>query len=71
MNKDLGDIKTFLKSEDPEKLTDMMLANNIKTRCYHDYRIVFDGKFWFAWFEMDLNDLINEKMNDVRNGKGQ
>ena len=69
LNKDLGDIKSFLKSKKPEKLTDLMLENNIKTRCYHDYRIVFADGFWYAWYEIDINDLIREKMNNVTKSK--
>lgn len=71
MNKDIGNIKSFLKSKDPKKLTDLMLENNIKTKHYHDYRIIFADGFWYAWYEIDINDLLKEKMDDVRNTKGQ
>lgn len=71
MNKDIGNIKSFLKSKDPKKLTDLMLENNIKTRAYHDYRIVYADGFWFAWFEVDINDILAEKLNNVRISKGQ
>lgn len=64
-NKDLGDIKTFLKSKSPGKLTDLMLENNIKTKAYHDYKIIHADGFWYAWFEMDINLLLTEKYKDV------
>jgi hypothetical protein len=65
MQKDLGNIKSFLKHKKPEKLTDLMLENNIKTRCYHDYRIVYADGFWYAWYEVDINEFLREKMSDV------
>ena len=69
MNKDIGNIKSFLKHKDATKLTDLMIENNIKTRCYHDYKIIYAEGFWYAWFEVDINDLIKEKLNGI--GKRQ
>ena len=71
MNKDIGNIKSFLQSKDPKKLTDLMLENNIKTRCYHDYRIIHADGIWYAWFEVDINDILTEKLNNVRISKRQ
>lgn len=70
MTKDMGNIKAFLKHKNPAKLTDLMLENNLKTKRYHDYRIIFADGFWYAWFEIDINDLLQEKLNDVRKRKG-
>jgi hypothetical protein len=69
MNKDVGNIKTFLKHQDPKKLTDMMLENNVKTRNYYNYTIIYANGFWFAWFEIDINDLLTEKLNNVGKSK--
>ena len=71
MNKDIGNIKSFFKHKNPVKLTDLMLENNIKTKHYHDYRIIYAEGFWYAWFEIDINDLLTEKMNNVRINEGQ
>lgn len=69
--RDMGSVKTFLFHKDPAKLTGLMLANNIKTSCYHDYRIVFADGLWYAWFEVDLNDILSGKAaHDVRGDKG-
>lgn len=70
MTKDIGNIKSFLKHKNPTRLTDLMLENNLKTKCYHDYRIVFAEGFWYAWFEVDINDILTEKIKNVRNSKG-
>lgn len=70
MKKDIGNIKSFIKHKNPAKLTDLMLENNIKTKHYHDYRIIFADGIWYAWFEIDINDLLTEKINNVRNSKG-
>ena len=70
MHKDIGNIKAFLKHKNPTKLTDIMLENNLKTKHYHDYRIVFAEGFWYAWYEIDINDLLTEKMKDVRKRQG-
>lgn len=70
MSKDLGDIKTFLKHKSPDKLTELMLANNVKSKKYHDYVIIFDGTSWFAWYEIDINEYIDRNRTDGRNGKG-
>lgn len=69
MNKNLGWIKSFLKAKKPEKLMDLMLENNLKMKAYHDYDIIFDGQNWFAWFDVDINNLINEKVNVERKGQ--
>jgi hypothetical protein len=51
-------------------MVDLMLENNLKTKHYHDYRIIFADGMWYAWFEIDINDLLQEKLNDVRKRKG-
>jgi hypothetical protein len=70
MHKNSGNIKSFLKHKNPNKLTDLMLENNLRTKSYHDYRIVFAEGFWYAWYEIDINDLLTEKMKDVRKRQG-
>jgi hypothetical protein len=71
MQKTLGHIKLFLKAKKPEILQDLMLQNNIKTSCYHDYRIMNVDGFWYAWYEMDANALIEEKFRNVDSNKRQ
>lgn len=62
--KNLGYIKFFLKAKTPELLQEMMLQNNLKTSCYHDYKIMYVEKFWFAWYELDAQNLIEEKLKN-------
>lgn len=50
-------IPNFLKASSPESLRLLCLKNNAKTGKYHKYEIIFDGKFWFAWFYSDVFDF--------------
>lgn len=70
MIKNIGHIKSFLKHKNPSELTKLMLKNNVKTGCYHDYVIVFAEGLWYAWYEIDLNDIIQENTDDIRGSKG-
>lgn len=60
-----GFIKAFLKAKDPKKLMDLMLENNVKKRAYHKYDVVYADGFWFAWYEVDINNFLSEKVKDV------
>lgn len=66
IKKDINWIKAFLKSKTAEGLQNLMLENNLKRKCYHDYQIIFTGTNWYAWFEMPLDDVIMEKVNVQR-----
>ena len=71
MMKDMGHVLTFLKSKDPNELSKLMIDNNSKKNSYHGYTIIFADGFWYAWFEVDINDILSEKIKDVRISKGQ
>lgn len=66
MNKDINTIKAFLKARTAEELQELMLQNNIKTRAYHDYRIIYTGTNWYAWFESQVDDYIKDKLDVKR-----
>lgn len=67
MQKNLDDVKYFLKAKKPESLQVLMIQNNIKTGKYHDYRIVFAEGFWFAWYEDSANDFLKKEVERVTN----
>ena len=42
-----------------------MLNNNIKRKSWHNYQIVFDGKYWFAWYHADLSEPTGQELEQV------
>jgi hypothetical protein len=54
-----------LKATSPKQLERLMLQNNLKRKCWHRYQIVFDGKSWFAWFDVDLSGAYNQEINEI------
>jgi hypothetical protein len=69
MSKNELTIKDFVKAKTPEELQKKMLLNSIKTKAYHDYRIIFANGFWYAWFEMNADELISFEMNNLTKAK--
>ena len=65
--KSMGHVLTFLKHKKPEKLTELMLQNNVQKKAYHGYTIVFSEGFWYAWYEVDINDLMSETIKNESN----
>lgn len=62
-------VPVYLESKTPEALKLKMLANNIKRRCYHEYRIVHDGSNWFAWYEVEADEVLQkefERLNELK-----
>lgn len=62
MTKKITHIKAFLKATKPEGLKLLMLRNNFDTSCYHDYVITHDGASWFAWYEVDAENLYTDEI---------
>jgi hypothetical protein len=42
-----------------------MLQNNLKRQAWHTYQIVYDGKAWFAWYQVDLSGAYNQEIKEV------
>lgn len=64
MSKTLNDIKYFLKSKTAKGLQLEMYKNNIKTRAYHDYRVIYADGYFYAWFENAAQNFEKEALND-------
>lgn len=58
-------IPRYLKAATPQGLEKAMFKNNVKRRAFHDYKIVFDGKAWFAWYYADVSGTYNQEINEV------
>jgi hypothetical protein len=54
-----------LKAASPKQLERLMLKNNLQRKCWHRYQIIFDGKAWFAWFDVDLSGAYNQEINEI------
>jgi len=65
--KQITDCKDYLKAKTPEGLKVLMIKNNLKTNKYHDYRIIHDGSFWFAWYEFDATSIIDKETSRALN----
>lgn len=55
----------FLVANTPKGLEAAMLKNNVKRQRYHRYQIVFDGRKWFAWYDVDLSGSYNQEINEI------
>ena len=60
MTKKPSHVKHYLKAKSPEILKALMLKNSIDRKCYFDYVIMHDGSNWFAWYEWDSENLIEQ-----------
>lgn len=54
----------FIKAIKPEGLRKLMVQKNINDGIIYSYQIIFDGKFWYAWF----NEKIDKVLEDSANG---
>lgn len=68
MSKDQNNAKNYLKAKSAEGLKILMIRNNLSTASYHDYRIMHDGKDFYAWFEFDASEIIKAETDKVLNG---
>lgn len=46
------------------------MLNSVKKDRYFKYQILFDGKFWFAWYEENASDSLQAdiKAKEVLDG---
>lgn len=48
-------VADFVKAETPEKLRDLLIRRNLTTKTQTQViNIVWDGKFWVAWYYRDI-----------------
>lgn len=69
MIKQPSDCKDYLKAKSAEGLKILMIRNNLQKNAYHNYEIIHDGSFWYAWFEFDAEKLIQQEAEKVANIK--
>jgi hypothetical protein len=55
-------LPSYVKAKTPEGLKNLCMQNSIKKDRYFKYQIVFDGKFWFAWYEEDASDSLSAEI---------
>jgi hypothetical protein len=51
-------LPNYVKAKTSQGLKALCAENSIKKDRYYKYQIVFDGKFWFAWYEEDATDSL-------------
>lgn len=69
MEKTVSIIKSYVKAKTPEGLKLAMIKNNVDTNSYYSYSIIFDGSFWFAWFDFDASKMIEQETQKALSGK--
>jgi hypothetical protein len=62
----IDNIPHFLRAKTPEALRKAMLRNNVKWGLIFDYyQIVFDGKNWFAWYQMNAVESMQDELKEM------
>ena len=62
----ITNVPHFLVARSPMGLRNAMLKNNIKHGLIFDYyQIIFDGKNWIAWFQLDAVDSMQEEIREA------
>ena len=50
MKVNLKRVPNFIRAASPSGLRRLCLKRNMQDNIEHRYDIVYDGKYWFAWF---------------------
>lgn len=59
----ITNIPHFISARTPQGLRRLMLKNNVKHGLvFNYYQIVFDGKKWYAWFQLDAEISFKEEI---------
>lgn len=62
----ITNIPHFLKAGSPEGLRRLMLRNNMRWgMIFNYYQIIFDGKNWFAWYQLDAVDALSDELKEM------
>ena len=56
----ITNIPHFLSARSPQGLRRLMLRNNVKHGLIFDYKIMFDGSKWYAWYQLDAVEGFRE-----------
>ena len=64
-------IKTFLVAKSAKELEKKMLQNSIKLKAYVPYHIVFANNEWYAWYEIEMDQLFQGELDVINKRKGQ
>lgn len=59
-------IKRHIRASSASNLEIEMLRNNLKNNTFYQYDIIFDGKYWYAWFlkEQDVMEAAKEGVKE-------
>lgn len=62
-------LPNYVKAKTAEGLKTLCAVNSVKKDRYFKYQIIFDGKFWYAFYEEDATDLIQSeiKASEINN----
>jgi hypothetical protein len=55
-------LPNYVKAKTAEGLKTLCSMNSIKKDRYFKYQIIFDGKFWYAFYEEDATDLLQSEI---------
>jgi hypothetical protein len=50
-------IPNYIRSNSPDGLRMLCMKNNAKSGKFYKYDIIFDGKFWYAWYYSDVFEM--------------
>jgi oligoribonuclease (3'-5' exoribonuclease) len=66
-------LPNYIRAKTPEGLKKLCMENSIKKDRYFVYKIMFDGKNWFAWYEEDVSNVLQDqvKASEIDNGASQ
>lgn len=60
----VDNIPHFVSARSPKALRTAMLKNNIKWKMiFNYYQIIFDGKKWYAWYQMNALEEMEAEQN--------
>lgn len=55
-------LPNYIRAKSPAALKKLCAENSIKKDRYYSYRILFDGSFWYAWYEEDATDSLQDEI---------
>ena len=62
----ISNIPHFIKARSPKGLRLSMLRNNVKWGLiFNYYQIIWDGKNWYAWFQLDAVDALEDEIKQM------
>jgi hypothetical protein len=62
-------LPNYVKAKTAEGLKSLCAVNSIKKDRYFRYQIIFDGKFWYGFYEEDATESLQSeiKASEIKN----